>query len=231
MNAVRRARTPGVSHAKAVADGQFDPVPAPCSPSLTGLSGPELSEGTTASVLPLAAGRDLSAVMFFVDFSDVRATESTSQLHNKLVPNARAWYAEVSHGRATLDVNPVHRWFRMARSSRDYGIQNVYVVAAHGSALQRSPAFHAMPGDGISADGVEIRHSATFGEDVREASPQRYGSNVVVHETGHLLGLPDLYDGAATDYSRVFRFAGEWDAMGSTNTGAHFLAWHKWKLG
>ena len=219
-----------------------------------------MSEGTDASVLPLAARKDLSAAMIFIDFPDVRATESTAQLHNRLVPNARAWYAEVSHGRATLDVTPVHRWFRMAHGSRDYGIQNgltfeehkeyiadaiaaadadvdfshyriVYVVAARGSALQRSPAFHAMPGDGISADGVEIRHSATFGEDVREVSPQRYGSNVLVHETGHLLGLPDLYDGTATDYSRVFRFAGDWDTMGSTSTGAHFLAWHKWKLG
>jgi M6 family metalloprotease-like protein len=219
-----------------------------------------MSEGTAASELPLAAGTDLSAVMIFVDFSDVRATESTAQLHNKLVPNARAWYAEASNGRATLDVTPVHRWFRMARGSRDYGIQNgltfaehkdyvadaiaaadadvdfsryriVYVVAARGSALQRSPAFHAMPGDGISVDGVEVRHSATFGEDVREVSPPRYGSNVVIHETGHLLGLPDLYDGTATDYSRLFRFTGDWDTMGSTNTGAHFLAWHKWKLG
>ena len=260
LNAVRRASTPVGGHARAVADGQFDPVPAPCAPSLAGLSGPEMSEGTAASELPLAAGTDLSAVMIFVDFSDVRATESTAQLHNKLVPNARAWYAEASNGRATLDVTPVHRWFRMARGSRDYGIQNgltfaehkdyvadaiaaadadvdfsryriVYVVAARGSALQRSPAFHAMPGDGISVDGVEVRHSATFGEDVREVSPPRYGSNVVIHETGHLLGLPDLYDGTATDYSRLFRFTGDWDTMGSTNTGAHFLAWHKWKLG
>lgn len=260
LNAVRRARTPVGGHAKAVAEGQFDPPPAPCSPSLAGLSGPEMSEGTAESVLPLAAGTDLSAVMIFVDFSDVRATESTAQLHNRLVPNARAWYAEASFGRATLDVTPIHRWFRMARGSRDYGIQNgltfgehknyiadaiaaadadvdfsryriVYVVAARGSALQRSPAFHAMPGHGISVDGVEVRHSATFGEDVREVFPARYGSNVVVHETGHLLGLPDLYDGAATDYSRLFRFAGDWDTMGSTNTGAHFLAWHKWKLG
>ena len=261
LNAVRRARTPGVAHASAVADGQFDPAPPPCSPSLTGLTGPEMSEGTAASVLPLAAGTNpLSAVMIFVDFSDVRATESTAELHNKLVPNARAWYAEASFGRATLDVTPIHRWFRMARGSRDYGIQNgltfeehkdyvadaiaaadadvdfsryriVYVVAARGSALQRSPAFHAMPGDGISADGVELRHAATFGEDVREVSPQRYGANVLVHETGHLLGLPDLYDGRAANYSQVFRFAGEWDTMGSTSTGAHFLAWHKWKLG
>jgi M6 family metalloprotease-like protein len=260
LNAVRRARTPGGGHAKAVAEGQFDPPPAPCSPSLAGLSGPEMSEGTTESGLPLAAGTDLSAVMIFVDFFDVRATESTTQLHNRLVPNARAWYAEASYGRATLDVTPIHRWFRMARGSRDYGIQNgltfaehkhyvadalaaadaevdfsryriVYVVAARGSALLRSPAFHAVPGDGIAVDGVEVRHSATFGEDVREVSPPGYGSNVVVHETGHLLGLPDLYDGTATDYSRLFRFTGDWDAMSSTNTGAHFLAWHKWKLG
>ena len=108
MNAIRRTRRPAGGHAKAVADGQFDSVPATCSPTLGGLSGPEMSEGTTASVLPLAAGRDLPSVMIFVDFTDVRATESTAQLHNRLVPNARAWFAEVSHGRATLDVTPVH---------------------------------------------------------------------------------------------------------------------------
>jgi M6 family metalloprotease-like protein len=260
LNAMGRTRTPVSGHAQAVADGRFDRDPAPCSPSLAGLDGPELSEGTTASILPLAAGRDLPAVMIFVDFPDLRATESTAQLHNRLVPNARAWYAEASYGRATLDVTPVHRWFRMARGSRDYGLQRVltfeehrdyvadaiaaadadvdfsryrivYVVAARGSALQRSPAFHAMPGDGIPVDGVEVRHSATFGEDVRELFPPHYGSNVLVHETGHLLGLPDLYDASANDYSRVFRFAGDWDTMGSTNSGAHFLAWHKWKLG
>ena len=260
LNAMRRTKTPVGGHARAVADDQFDLDPTPCSPSLAGLPEPELSEGTNASMLPLAAGRDLTAVMIFVDFPDLHATESTAQLHNRLVPSARVWYAEASYGRATLEVTPVHRWFRMARGSRNYGLQSgltfeehkdyvadaiaaadadvdfsryriVYVVAARGSALQRSPAFHAPPGDGIRVDGIEVRHSATLGEDVRELFPRHYGSNVLVHETGHLLGLPDLYDVSANDYSRLFRFAGDWDTMGSTNSGAHFLAWHKWKLG
>jgi M6 family metalloprotease-like protein len=219
-----------------------------------------MNEGTTTSLLPLLAGADLSAVMIFVDFPDVHAGESTTQLHSMLVPNARAWYGEASYGRAALDVTAIHRWYRMSRGSRDYGIQNgltfeehknyiadaiaaadadvdfsryriVYVVAARGSALDRSSAFHAMPGNGISADGVQVRHSATFGEDVRELFPARYGSSVLAHETGHLLGLPDLYDETATESPGVFRFAGGWDMMSSIGPGAHFLAWHKWKLG
>ena len=126
-----------------------------------------MSEGTAASVLRLTAGTNrLTAVMIFVDFSDVRATESTVQLRNRLVPNARAWYAEASFGRATLDVTPIHRWFRWraapvttasrtgspSRSTRTTSqtrsqqrtrtsisrYRIVYIVAARGSALQRS---------------------------------------------------------------------------------------------
>jgi M6 family metalloprotease-like protein len=258
-NALDRAHARG-GHATGTAEGQPDASPPPCAPTLFAPPGVEMNESTTTSLLPLSAGAGLSAVMIFVDFPDVHASESTAQFHGTLVPPARAWYAEASYGRATLDVTAIHRWYRMSRDSRDYGIQNgltfeehrdyiadaiaaadadvdfsryriVYVVAARGAALERSAAFHAMPGIGISVDGVEVRHSATFGEDVRELFPARYGSNLLVHETGHLLGLPDLYDETGTAGPGVFRFAGGWDLMSSAGPGAHFLAWHKWKLG
>src|SRR5258708_33486282 len=46
----------------------------------------------------------------------------------------------------------------------------------------------------------------------------------LVHETGHLLGLPDLYN---------YPYPGldDFDPMGPTALRTDFTAWHKWKLG
>jgi hypothetical protein len=47
---------------------------------------------------------------------------------------------------------------------------------------------------------------------------------LVLHETGHLLGLPDLYvRGSASTFHR-------WDLM-AARYPAELLAWHRWKLG
>ncbi len=104
----------------------------------------------------------------------------------------------------------------------------VYVVAAGGSQVAWSPSFLALPGDGVRADGVEIRHGVSLGTDTRIG----IGDRILAHETGHLLGLPDLYDVSALFGSGVVdRFVGGWDLMGSLQPGAGFLAWHRWKLG
>ena len=57
-----------------------------------------------------------------------------------------------------------------------------------------------------------------------------YGPHVLVHETGHTFGLPDLYDfnQATFPYST---FVGDWDIMGSLDVGAGFLAWQRLQLG
>jgi M6 family metalloprotease-like protein len=251
---------PAAGSANVVAENPVDPAPPPCAPSLFAAPSAAMNEGTSESVLPLTVDHTLPAVMIFVDFPNVQATESTTQLHNQLVPNSKAWVSEVSYGRAALEVVPVHRWYRMPRASNAYGFGDgltfeehrdyiadavaaadadidfsrfrlAYVVAARGSALQRSPAFHAMPGIGIDVDGTELRYAATFGNDIRSEFPAKYGSHVLVHETGHLLGLPDLYDFGTPTYPGLLRFVGGWDMMSSTGPGSHFLAWHKWKLG
>jgi M6 family metalloprotease-like protein len=234
--------------------------PAPCTPTLFGAPGAEMTEATFASSLSLEARGRLRAVMLFVDFADRPGSESTAQVYHRLVSPARRWVDEVSYGRASLEVTPVSRWYRMTHGSRGYGLsdgvsfeeqrtfiaeavraadqdvdfspyQIVYVVASRGSALERSPAFHAFAGDGVRADQTELRYGATLGEDVRDVFPHGYGSYVLLHETGHMLGLPDLYDVSNPTYWSLFRFAGGWDMMSWNSPGSHFLAWHKWKLG
>ena len=102
-------------------------------------------------------------------------------------------------------------------------------MAAKGTSVERSPAFQAYPGSGIEADGTELRYGATFFQDTR--SDARYAANVLIHETGHILGLPDLYDVPNPVFWTLFRFSGGWDMMSWNEPGGHFLAWEKWKLG
>jgi hypothetical protein len=67
----------------------------------------------------------------------------------------------------------------VAAANRDFDFSQysiVYVVASKGSALERSPAFHAFAGHGVKADGNELRYGATFGEDIRNVSPSAYGA-------------------------------------------------------
>jgi hypothetical protein len=109
------------------------------------------------------------------------------------------------------------------------GYQVIYVVAAKGTGAERSPAFLDYPGGGIDADGNELRYGATFFEDTKLDA--RYAANVLIHETGHVLGIPDLYDVPDPRYWSLFRFAGGWDVMSWNDPGFHFLAWEKWKLG
>jgi M6 family metalloprotease-like protein len=239
-------------------DANPDPAPPPCSPSLYSAPNTEMNEGTTNAALPLRPAAQIAAVMLFVDFADLHASESTSNLYNRFVPHSRAWYEEVSYGRLQLSVTPVQHWLRMPHSLSAYGLgdgiswpehrdyiadaiaaaddevdfsryQVVYVVAAKGTRVERSPAFQAYPGSGIEADGHELRYGATFFDDTR--SDSRYAASVFIHETGHILGLPDLYDVPKPTYWSLFRYAGGWDTMSWNSPGGHFLAWEKWKLG
>jgi uncharacterized protein (TIGR03437 family) len=217
--------------------------------------GTSLNLGATDATRLKSTGEN-KMVFLFVDFPDAPANEDAQQLYQALVPFSQSWYDEVSYGRMKLTVTPVYRWFRMPRASTVYNFargltfdlhkqyisdavgaadsmvdfsqfDGAYVIASKDSAVPFSPTWVPNPGQGIRVDGVQLRHVVTLGADTRLAIPL-YKWHVIHHETGHLMGLPDLYLFAGND---VHAPAGAWDNMGLITVGAHYTSWQKRKLG
>jgi M6 family metalloprotease-like protein len=191
--------------------------------------------------------------------SAVDETQPQNTIGLDLVAWATDYVDEVSYGRTQLDVQMGTTWIRMGSPSTSYdftsfaaqrafiaeavqkadtagfdfaGRQTVYVVPAPTSGeLPNSPAFHAFAGDAIVADGTQIRWGASMGDDIRRTDlDPDYGSHILVHETGHTFGLPDLYR-FGQPFETAHPDAGAWDLMGWIGPGLHMTAWHKRKLG
>jgi len=101
---------------------------------------------------------------------------------------------------------------------------------------QLSDNSNGCPGPYNSADGVTVDLYSMEPELLQSASSMIY-CGVFVHEFGHQLGLPDLYD---RDYSTnglglfCLMAAGSWGGSGSTYDGSspsHPCAWVKYQLG
>jgi M6 family metalloprotease-like protein len=220
------------------------PSPFPCGLAAGGW----LSEGPTNRAAHLASVGTVRATMVLVDFPDHPATTDPRVTIDGDVKDAQRWWAEVSYGRfqAVFDAPP--RWFRMPAPMASYGMgasrtfethrryladavgvadpdvdfsrtQLFFVVSPPASGLGGSSALVAPSGLGIVADGAELRFGANLGDD------GFWGATV--HETGHTMGLPDLYDLK----THAIGGAGAWDTMSLAAGVAHFVAWQKWKLG
>ncbi|MBI5834947.1 MAG: hypothetical protein HZB16_21810 [Armatimonadetes bacterium] len=191
--------------------------------------------------------------MLFAHFPDTTVEETTQSLYDRLVPGALDYYRRASYGRLTLKVDRVDRWLPTDRTSTsgdydcsrfdthrryvaeiigkvdnevdlsDYDV--VYVVGSRAPGVPNSPTLLCPAGEGVRADGREIRFAVTFGNDIRGRD---WGWQTLVHETGHLFGLPDLYLYEKTNWHRA---SGAWDPMGLQMPGCHHLVWHKIKLG
>ncbi|ROP42078.1 M6 family metalloprotease domain-containing protein [Saccharothrix texasensis] len=209
-----------------------------------------LSEGVPNLAGSAPSHGTLRATMLFVDFPDAPATDSTTSLRDQLLPGGPDWFATSSYGGLALSVDAVTaRFHRMPRPSADYGWRRGLTAEAHARYLNDALAaagravsfsgthllyvvptraageisFAAAYLNPLTApDGTVITRSVTFGQDTAH-----WGGKVLNHETGHALGLPDLYG-----YSgEVHRFVGGWDLMGLiSGPGPDLLAWHKWKL-
>jgi hypothetical protein len=179
----------------------------------------------------------LKTAMFFVDFPDAPANDTPRSLYDGLMPGAAEWYNASSYGRMVLDVKvDVSRFYRMGSASTTYqwtraltaaihtkyiadglaavgerasfgNIDVLYIVPTRAAQeISFSPTYM---GRMTLADGTTIGKTVTFGQDLWK----RWGYKVLNHETGHTLGLPDLYPidylGLPTTY-----WVGGWDLMG-----------------
>ena len=113
-------------------------------------------------------------------------------------------------------------------------IDAVYVVAPESVAGTLSLSLvRAWPGDGVIRDGRELRWAVVGGGglDPRGPTANLAAHHIITHETGHFLGLPDLYDQARRGTPDQFAWAGRWDLMSDNRASSHLFTWHKWLLG
>jgi hypothetical protein len=200
--------------------------------------------------------RVVKAVMIFVDFPDAPAgSVSAAVTADHLLGHGRAQqlFHDQSYGQLTLDVTVRSDlgWRRLSKPSTHYDIlkfeqhrsyisdaaalfrpaeikfpsyQMVFVVPPKRASFPLSPAFTPLVGSEASCPGGgTIRHAVTFGAD-----SYKNGYINLVHEVGHLFGLPDLYpkDGGAWNSK-----AGCWAIMSDIFHSISFLGWHRHKNG
>jgi M6 family metalloprotease-like protein len=189
---------------------------------------------------------DVRMAMLFMEFPDAPGIEARA-IYASYVPDVVGWFETVSYGRLRLVIEPLPRWLRLAQPSATYAASARGLDAAVEDAVARADSefdfrgFHAVyvvpsrdaafPTLGvrlfgprpIQADGTALRAVAwLFTDNVAANAPY------VIHETGHVLGLPDLaFPGAGSTFNH-------WDAMatgGTIGVAGGMYAWHRWKLG
>lgn len=84
------------------------------------------------------------------------------------------------------------------------------------------PAWARRPGTGVRVDGVELLNGTVIGDEARYTYP----SEIVVHEFGHLLAIPDLY---ARD-PLLNRYVGAMSAMGNPYQFRGVTGYEKWLM-
>ena len=89
------------------------------------------------------------------------------------------------------------------------------------------------PDEAVVRDGKPLMFTVMGGAglDPRGPTTNLAAHHIVTHETGHFLGLPDLYDQAHRGTPEQFSWAGRWDIMSDNRASSHMFAWHKWLLG
>ncbi len=194
-------------------------------------------EGKNAAELPPTVGT-LRIGMLFVDFSDSSATVDPQSIYDAQIPRLVDWYRTVSYGRLTIEVKPLLRWLRLPRTLAEYQ-ENRYEGMIEATVASADPDFDfssvqalylvpVMPSLASTViDEIPIRadsgtiHSWAW---IATGSQQRQ-PNVAIHQTGHIHGLPDLYN------ARITSTQHKWDVMTSYPDGGGVFAWHRWKLG
>jgi M6 family metalloprotease-like protein len=131
---------------------------------------------------------------------------------------AYGWGAYVSHH------NFIQEAMDLADADVNFaGVHQVLIITPpSATAFTFSAALVPNPGDGAEADGVTIDNAVTL------HNTGFFGGRLLNHESGHSLGLIDLY---AYEGQDRHRFVGGFDAMGLiAGFAPEYMAYHRWML-
>jgi M6 family metalloprotease-like protein len=181
-------------------------------------------------------------IMLYVDFSDAVMKIDTPERAKSVLGNGKfqELFHEQSYGKVTFEFKHIDGWRRLSKSYKKYSSKT---TDAHRELFVEIfglyPKVDFLAYDYIMVNMPRIGNTA-FGERDDIAIPYRgkkinvalnisSGSPyVLAHETGHLMGLPDLYSyGNAKGPKNP---VGAWDIMSSAGKASGFLGWQRHKL-
>lgn len=201
---------------------------------------------------------DVKTIVLFADFNDSPASQTPEQVFSLISPKAETFFRDISYGKMDYVLEPQFTWLRLSQPSSYYGegirsydghlqfIQEAVTLAdanvdfstadsvlvlvpPEASGVPYGPAFGANPGEGYSADGKVFSNGVTSGADLIG-----WGFLWLNHETGHIMGLPDLYayQFDSSNYDDQHRFVGGFGLMGFIDGNApEFFAFERWQMG
>lgn len=215
-----------------------------------------LGSGFPVDEQALPAVGDLKAALLLVDFDDHPASAASAAEAEANLASGVEYLERVSGGRLDVTTTTSDGWVRMPEPSTSYPFERglsyedhvryigdaitaaddtfdfsdvdvVWVTATREAPnITYSPTTNFLD---VTADGNHLTHAVTFGYD-----QWRWGGLVLAHESGHTLGLPDLYlfEAPPEDPGNYHAAVGGWDLMGLiSGAGPEYFAWHRWQLG
>ncbi len=212
---------------------------------------PGLKEGFPVQDVALPARGQLRAAVLFVDFSDAPAAPRSLKGARDTLRPSIDYLETVSRGALRVTTRQSATWVRMPHPASTYRVGSSptfdnhqrYIADAIRAAdptfdfagidvvwVSATPRATSLAGGAetsyldVTADGTHLTHAVTGGY------WQTIGSRLLwADETGHSLGLPDLYPyGEGTVDDTV----GSWDVMGDHfGLSPELFAWHRYRLG
>ena len=181
-------------------------------------------------------------IMLYVDFPDAEMEIDTRERAKRVLGNGefQKLFRVQSYGKVAFEFKHINGWRRLPKSHKEYSSKT---TESHREIFveifKLYPKVDFLDFDYIMVNMPRIGNTA-FGERDDEAIPYRgkkinvalnissASPYVLAHETGHLMGLPDLY--SYGDAKGPKNPASVWDIMSSAGKASGFLGWHRHKL-